>query len=247
MLAGVYMQKNFRYLDDLIHSGAKRIVLDADIVLDDDEEDEYYEGIDIDVERLVIDGAGHTVDARGKVRIFHVSAINVKINNITLKNGNFLNGGAIFNKCFLQISNVNFESNSSDMGGAIFNAFQLKAFDCNFSNNHSSFEGGAIFNGGKFHGEYCSFTSNMSLLQGGAVYNCAVLHICNSVFKSNVSREIGGAIFSEKEEIRLSSPPYRSMVEICNVCCINCEFEDNEPDDIFEVSDDEKPEKKDSP
>ena len=217
------MQKNFRYLDDLIHSGVKRIVLDADIVLDDDEEDEYYEGIDIDVERLVIDGAGHTVDARGKVRIFHVSAINVKINNITLKNGNFLNGGAIFN------------------------AFQLKAFDCNFSNNHSSFEGGAIFNGGKFHGEYCSFTSNMSLLQGGAVYNCAVLHICNSVFKSNVSREIGGAIFSEKEEIRLSSPPYRSMVEICNVCCINCEFEDNEPDDIFEVSDDEKPEKKDSP
>ena len=42
--------KNFRYLDDLIHGGLKEISLDCDIVLDDDEEDEYQWGIHIDVE-----------------------------------------------------------------------------------------------------------------------------------------------------------------------------------------------------
>ena len=31
------MSKNFRYLDDLIHSGVKDIILDSDIVLDDGE------------------------------------------------------------------------------------------------------------------------------------------------------------------------------------------------------------------
>lgn len=32
--------KNFKYLDDLIHSGTKEIVLDSDIVLGDGEESE---------------------------------------------------------------------------------------------------------------------------------------------------------------------------------------------------------------
>lgn len=229
------MQRNFKYLDDLIHSGAEKVVLDADIVLGDDEKEKYWDGISLDVESLVIDGAGHSVDARGKVRIFNVSALNVKITNITLKNGHDLNGGAIFNGCFLEVRNVNFESNRSDRGGAIFNAVQLTLFDCNFLDNRSGFEGGAIFNDGKLDAEYCSFTSNLSLLQGGAIYNCAVLHIRDSVFKRNVSSEIAGAIFTEKEETRPTEPPYRGMVEICNMYCIDCEFEDNAPDDIFEV------------
>ena len=37
--------KNFKYLDELIHSGVKEIVLDSDIVLSDGEESEYLEGI----------------------------------------------------------------------------------------------------------------------------------------------------------------------------------------------------------
>ena len=47
---------NFKYLDDLIHSGVKEIVLDADIVLDDGEEFNYKEGIKLDVDDLIIDG-----------------------------------------------------------------------------------------------------------------------------------------------------------------------------------------------
>lgn len=62
--------KNFKYLDDLIHSGAKEIVLDSDIVLGDGEESEYEDGIRLDVDDLIIDGNGHGIDARGKARIF---------------------------------------------------------------------------------------------------------------------------------------------------------------------------------
>ena len=62
--------KNFKYLDDLIHSGAKEIVLDSNIVLNDEEESEYSEGIKLDVDNLVIDGQGYTINVKGKTRIF---------------------------------------------------------------------------------------------------------------------------------------------------------------------------------
>jgi hypothetical protein len=62
---------NFKYLDEMIHSGAKEIVLDSDIVLSDGEESEYKNGIKLDVDDLVIDGNGHTINAQGKIRIFY--------------------------------------------------------------------------------------------------------------------------------------------------------------------------------
>ena len=61
---------NFKYLDELIHSGAKEIVLDSDIVLSDGEESEYLEGIKLDVDDLTLDGNGHIIDSHEKARIF---------------------------------------------------------------------------------------------------------------------------------------------------------------------------------
>ena len=55
---------NFKYLDDLIHSGVKEIVLDSDIELDpNNERREYLNGIKLDVDDLTIDGNGHAIDA----------------------------------------------------------------------------------------------------------------------------------------------------------------------------------------
>ena len=42
--------KNFKYLDDFIHSDAKGIILDSDIVLSGGEESEYNGGIKLDVD-----------------------------------------------------------------------------------------------------------------------------------------------------------------------------------------------------
>ena len=95
--------RNFRYLDELIHSGVKEIVLDSDIILSE-EESKCENGIIINVDGLVIDGKGHTIDVRGKTRIFYCTGKNITIKNITLKNGfTEKNGGAIFNQGELTI------------------------------------------------------------------------------------------------------------------------------------------------
>ena len=80
------MCKNFKYLDELIHGEASEIVLDADIALSDSEEARYREGIELDVDDLVIDGNGHTIDARGKTQIFDVAGKNILIKNYETRN-----------------------------------------------------------------------------------------------------------------------------------------------------------------
>ena len=231
------MQRNFKYLDDLIHSGTKTVVLDSDIVLDDCEVDQYMEGISLDIDGLVIDGNGHSIDARCKSRIFKVSGLGALVTDLTFKNGCRFRGGAICNECFgLTVRNSTFLSNfSQNDGGAIFNAAKLILCDCSFIENRSNSKGGAIFNGGKVHIERNEFESNSSLLEGGAIYNMKVSHIWDCVFKANVSAEIGGAIFSEKIEIKSMRAPYRGVVEICSLYNFDCEFEENLPDDVFEV------------
>ncbi len=47
--------KNFKYLDNLIHSGIKEIVLDTDIVLGVNEKSGYKDGIKLDLDDLAID------------------------------------------------------------------------------------------------------------------------------------------------------------------------------------------------
>lgn len=232
------MQRNFKYLDDLIHRGTKTVVLDSDIVLDDGEVDKYVEGICLDIDGFVLDGNGHSIDARGKARIFKISGIGALITDLTLKNGYGIRGGSICNECFgLTVRNSILQSNfSQNDGGAIFNAAKLILCDCRFIENSSNSEGGAIFNGGKVHIECSEFSSNYSLLEGGAIYNMKVAHIWDCTFKGNASDEIGGAIFAEKIEIRPMRAPYRGVVEICNIYNFDCEFEENLPDDVYEVS-----------
>lgn len=115
--------KTFKYFDELIHSGAKEIILDSDIILDSNEELEYIKGIELDVNNIVIDGNDHTIDANGKARIFKSGGRNIMIKNITLKNGfNEKNGGAIFNTGELNIVESVLTENRADWsGGAVYN------------------------------------------------------------------------------------------------------------------------------
>ena len=90
--------KNFRYLDFLIHGGEKEIILDSDIILGDDDASEYLDGIELDMDDIVIDGNGHIIDACTRTRIFKITGENIKIRNVTLKNGfSHKGGGAIAN------------------------------------------------------------------------------------------------------------------------------------------------------
>ena len=77
--------KNFQYLDELIHSSAKEIVLDSDIVLGSDEESKYNDGIKLDVDDLTIDGNGHVIDAKEWPCRLKNHAKNITFRNIYFK------------------------------------------------------------------------------------------------------------------------------------------------------------------
>ena len=166
--------ENFKYLDNLIHSGLNEIVLDSDIRLAPDERELYEEGINLDLDDLIIDGNGHTIDACSQVRIFLSTGKNIILKNITLKNGNSRSGGAISNSGELTISNSIFQSNQGHNGGAISNAGDLTVNDSNFNKNTAI---------------------RREMGQGGAIYNTGMMNISNSSFHENESDDFGGAVY----------------------------------------------------
>ena len=186
---------NFKYLDEMIHSGAKEIVLDADVIFNDG--NEYFNGIAIDVDNLVIDANGHVIDAADNARIFEVSAKNVLIKNAVLKNANVEgDGGAINNleNGKLRISHVNFIDNVSNYGGAVFNDGIMEIEDSNFIANHA-ISGGAIVNASQLHVGNASFDNNAADT-AGAIDNWHSIRINDSSFKENSSKN-GGSIVND--------------------------------------------------
>ena len=168
--------KNFKWLDDLIHSGKKEIVLDHDVVLDYGEEDKYFEGIRLDIDDLIIDGNNHSIDACGKTRIFVCCGENITIKNVNLKNGFYeVRGGAIYNNNVLTIEKSTLTDNVSEYGGgAIYNENGILTVVKSIFNKNTtrSSGGGAIFNNdGKLSVTKSFFNENTSKGKGGAIYN----------------------------------------------------------------------------
>jgi predicted outer membrane repeat protein len=189
---------NFKYLDNLVHSGKREIALDSDIILDEDEIEEYSIGIKLDLDDLTIDGNGHTIDACGKGRIFACIGQDITIRNITLKNGYGVNGGAIYNKGSLEIANSNFKENEANNdGGAIYNYLgNIIINDATLTNNTAS-NGGAIYNANGTINIIESTLQNNSANIGGAIYNrYNTVKIAKSSIENNHANNIGGAIYT---------------------------------------------------
>ena len=201
--------RNFQYLDDLIHSGAKEIVLDSDIVLDDDEKWQYSDGIKLDVDDLVIDGKGHTINAKEKTRIFYCTGENIIIKNITLKKGFTKNGGAIYNSGEITISHSTLTENTAkNDGGAIYNerGDELTIIESILTENIST-KGGAIHNKGSLTITDSTFTENITkgeYSSGGAIYNSGEITITCSTIQENTSQEDGGAIRNDVGELTIT-------------------------------------------
>ena len=224
--------RNFKYLDDLIHSRMKEIVLDSDIVLGSDEESQYLEGIKLDVDDFAIDGNGHTIDAQGLTRIFYCTGKNVIIKNIILKNGHVEDGGAIYNddgELTIISSTINNNIAGRD-GGAIHNSDgELTIISSTLTENTAYGSGGAIhnkdgeititettltentarWNGGAIHnkdGEITiietTLTENTANSDGGAIHNNCSLTITSSTLTENTAK-FGGAIHNKDGEITI--------------------------------------------
>ena len=200
---------DFKYLDDLIHSGQKEIHLNSDIILNGSETWDYINGIPINVDDIIIDGNGYSIDANEKNRIFTVSGKNVTLKNLTLKNGEDKNGSAIYNSGKLELYNCKFfENSATNSGGAIYNDEDLTIIQCIFSNNHSEKYGGAIDNKGNLTIENSKFSQNKSIPygSGGAISNTGNLIIRDSPISESLSK-YGGALSNSNGTLELINSP----------------------------------------
>ena len=85
---------SFAALNTLVNGDSStNIVLDKDYTYSSS--DKITDGISISKNNTVIDGKGHTIDAKGKSRIFNITATTVTLKNITFVNGYHNLGGAI--------------------------------------------------------------------------------------------------------------------------------------------------------
>lgn len=166
-------KNNFEKLEEMIRSGAKEINLDSDIVLSGKEKSKFAGGINIDRDGLIINGNGHSIDARGKVKIFKITGDNVVLKDITFKNA----------------------FASYDGGAVLSNSKSLHCINCNFENNYSLKRGGAIDNSGILTLEDCFFFNNYAKYHGKVILNLNQLIMINCNLNNNaVSKEFTGAI-----------------------------------------------------
>lgn len=179
-------QYDFEYLDNLIHSGKREIKLENDIKLNISDKT-----ITIDVDDLVIDGNGHTIDCLHNTRILEITSKNVKLKNIIFKNGNSTNGSAILNKGSVDIESCDFLNNESQ-SGAIYNDGEMKLEHSRLTDNNSKHDAGAVYNKGKLDIFGCVLLNNKSTdyIGGGAIYNEGELKIKESILLGNIAKDL---------------------------------------------------------
>ena len=154
------------------------LTLDSDIAMTDDEAAGFVNGVAINKD-IVIDGKGHTIDAKTLGRIFSIGdGFTVTLTNATLINGRAVEGGAIYNDGSLTLSDVKLSDNAADSyGGAVFNNGELVVSDSVFDSND-------IVNRGSASVDY----------GGAAIYNWydGVLTVSNSNFTNNIKNYKNG-------------------------------------------------------
>lgn len=193
IMPNIEKHNNFSYLNYLAQNFTE-ISLNEDIVFD--LRYDSFNHVLLNHDGLIIDGNGHSIDARGIGGIFKVIA-----SNVILKNISFLNASdsAVVNQSEVKVIDCDFKNNISKFdGGAIHNVGNLTLINCYFENNSSTNEmtdGGAIKNVGSAFITRCVFNSNHSVYSGGAIYTSGEMHLDNCVFNENKSK-LGGAIRS---------------------------------------------------
>ena len=185
------------------------LTLDSDIAMTDDEAAGFVGGVAINKD-IVIDGKGHTIDAKNLGRIFSIGeGFTVTLTNATLINGKADKGGAIYNDGSLTLSDVKLSDNAADSyGGAVFNNGELvvsdSVFDSNDVLNRGSasvdYGGAAIYNwyDGVLTVSGSNFTNNIKNYKNGdrlvgAIATIGDATISDSYFVNNAGRW-GGAI-----------------------------------------------------
>ncbi|MGN0139875.1 MAG: beta strand repeat-containing protein, partial [Methanobrevibacter smithii] len=128
--------ENFTDLQNAIGLVTGTLTLNQNVVMTDDEAAGFVGGVAINKD-IVIDGKGHTIDAKNLGRIFSIGeGFTVTLTNATLINGKADKGGAIYNDGSLTLSDVKLSDNAADSyGGAVFNNGHLVVGNSVFDSN----------------------------------------------------------------------------------------------------------------
>ena len=159
-------------------------------------------------------------DADGLSRIFSVTASDVVLKNLVIRNGNagYNDGGAVYcdaedncliDHCIIGLCeadyggatyycdaiNSMFLANSADTyGGAMYGG---SALSCGFANNTAGEDGGAVYVKGSAVFSGCYFENNTADDDGGAICNDGnELTVLDSDFRFNEASDDGGAIYT---------------------------------------------------
>ena len=221
--AGGNLNLNIRTFTDLqnaIGLVTGTLTLNQNIAMTAKEAADFTNGITINKD-IVIDGKGHTIDAKNLGRIFSIGeGFTVTLTNATLINGKATEGGAIYNDGSLTLSDVKLSDNSADSyGGAVFNNGELvvsdSVFDSNDIVNRGSasvdYGGAAIYNWkeGTLKVTNSNFTNNIKNYKNGDNLVGAITTIGNATVSGsnfvNNSGRWGGAISATGAELRKNS------------------------------------------
>lgn len=152
-----------------------------------------------------LDGGGLvTLDGNSSLQLFLVlTGGKLSLQNITLANGNFSNGGAVFvaANSSLQMNNVTVRDCEADGGGndggAIQNSGALVITGSRFVRNHADDGGGAIYHkAGSAEIHNTLFVSNTAI-SGGALYQAGgVMTVTTSLLEGNIATQQGGGLYA---------------------------------------------------
>ena len=196
----------FATIDYAVSLKTGKITFTSDIVFDPEGDSEFINGILLEDDNLLIDGDGHTIDARGMARVFEVTGKNITIRNFIFLNCRAGEGGAIINRGTLRLENVKFSVCRADFGGAICNASgEITIKDVEFSANMAEYGGGAIHNdGGDILIWDCLIHQNRA--QHGAISNSGGrIRLRNTCIRRNRASCKGSAIANDGGVMSISA------------------------------------------
>ncbi len=151
----------------------------------------------IDKDTTIEGGGVITLDGENLRQIFYVqSGASLTVKNLTLKNADAVNGGAIYNLGTVIIQNSIFQSNTTTgSGGAIHNLSTLSVERSAFLNNSATVSGGAIFNhNGVVTVTDTTFSVNKAAEGGAIAHNGGTSTLLNALLMGNEASTNGGGI-----------------------------------------------------
>ncbi|MBQ7929107.1 MAG: hypothetical protein IJ287_10275 [Methanobrevibacter sp.] len=196
---------DFSSLNNEINASSQSKVLNLtkDYAYNSQKDQKFSDGINIEIDDLIIDGQGHSINANKEARIFNIKSNNVTLKNLVLINGNSDSMGAsiywsgengqVINTIIKNSTSINLKNtNTLNIGGAIYFEKPATMINSKFTDNYATFGGAVNFESNGVI-KNCEFENNFAKLLGGGVFCNGDVTINNSTFTQNEASD-GGAV-----------------------------------------------------